>query len=1733
MHRIVGFIFAIILTGIISITSYSEGLDPHYKFSGVKAPDNPYHNTWGAFQTNFFSGSFGYNLKIEVPPGINGLSPGLIISYNSQSAKGKTGWVGAGWDILLNYIQRDIEYSRKDISDDTFDLFLQGAKHDLVDVSQAGTTYRTKIDSYIKIEKKTGAPNDQGEYWLATTKDGTEYRFGYNLDSENLVRTSDTSFTAYVWRWSLDRIKDSNGNCIYFTYMEDRGSVYLNKIEYNNERKRVVDFVLENKPDAYLIIEQGSEVMDAYRLKEVKISIDGEFVRRYLLNYTVNAIGAKSLLTSITQYGSDGSSALPPVKFEYKVMGQGFDEGVTWDTDGDKVIRKTDSGANDIIGDTFDVNGDGLPDMVRYYEEEKDRWEVWYNTGHDFKSSSVHWHIPPKWAIRNCDIPIENEQSPNTKTAPMDFNRDGYIDFLRADGDGTLELELNTGSNFSGAPTWNLPFSAYIRDVQRPGDGKAPNVKQIFLDLNGDGLPDLVRSENENSWHIWWNTGSEFKDNGSAWPVQQSDAWIEDFTRSDHVETELAPYDINGDGLVDIVDAHDDTWKMYINSGSNFIYAGGWNPGISDNINDTDDDGRVDRDLIDINGDGLPDIVNPRADSSIWDIQFNTGQGFTSKMTWAIPSSVSQLEYTRNLDDNGNTNRDVFDLDGDGYVDLVRQLDSEWKIYKNKSGQADLLSKITDTLGGTISITYAPSISYNNTRLPFNLWTVKSLTTNNGMSGPHTISAATTYSYANGLYDFPSREFRGFGQVTETKADSTKVMHYYHQDEAKKGKEYRTDTIDDSGKLFAKTVNTWSEQSENNVYVSNLSETDDYTHDGDADNPKTIRQEYMNYDLFGNVGLQITYGDIDESGDEVYTYNEYLPPCAEGTWIADRIKHSYITSASDGPRLRDSFFWYDNQNTCAQKGNLTKERHWLRNGNNSITTYKYDLFGNRIATTDPEGRTTKIEYDTAYSTFPEMTTNAKGQVTTRSFTPATGNVRQETNPNGYTTSYEYDVFYRKFKEIRPYDSSEFPTTSLEYAINGTAPGYVIVSKRESAGDPGTLDTIQSIDGFGSLMQTKTEYETSANMIATDVYYDIMGRVSKQSNPYLTDNFYGYSAPGAGIPTTSYLYDAIGRPIRIVKPDNTQISRVFDHWRVTETDENGHTKSYLFDASQRLKQVVENNLGDSYTTAYTYNPLGELIGIVDNPGNVTTIKYDTLGRKTMMIDPDMGMWKYSYDGVSNLISQTDARGVETKFQYDPLDRKVVIDYPNDPDVHFTYDTETIGTLYQVEDASGTVIYKYDQRLRKIKEVRSIDNLHWTTKWSYDSLDRISGMTYPDNQSIALIYNTQGKLKNIPGILTNLGYNAAGQTIDKQYANDVSTTYSYNSLNHRLKQISSPGIQDLNYTYDSIGNIKSIVDAIEGRTEIFDYDDLDRLTSAGDDSYSRQYQYNAIGNMTSVTKDGQSSIYTYGENGGGPHAVTGMTGQLPIVGSFVINNGDAVTTTNKVTLNNVSFGNPTHYMASEDSNFAGCIWQVYSQNPVVLLSGEFGIKTIYLKVRNDDGISEVKDDLIYFQLDQADATIDSDGDGLTNKQEYEFGTDADRSDTDSDGLTDYQEVLTYHTNPIAPDSDYDGLKDSQDPNPNDIYHEMVSQHYSIWSGNFNEGGNIRGGGTLTIPADAIGNNFALLPFAADNNLEDAVNYLKILSGSTPAIGHFPDDIDADARTGLQEAIWKLQQEASQEK
>ena len=219
----------------------------------IKSPDSPL-NSNAAYQTGLFTGSANYDYSIPVPPGTNGLTPEVKLSYNSMGASGRSTIVGLGWDLNLSYILRDVNYTPTNISDDKFKLVLNGSSHDLVYDVQSNS-YKTKIDSGLMIKKLGGAPNRYNEYWEVKSKDGITYRLGYNMNAESKCESVTNprawGVRNYSKAWYLDEITDINNNKVYYTYqynidLSDIGAVYIQKIEYNNEKSRKIEFVYED-----------------------------------------------------------------------------------------------------------------------------------------------------------------------------------------------------------------------------------------------------------------------------------------------------------------------------------------------------------------------------------------------------------------------------------------------------------------------------------------------------------------------------------------------------------------------------------------------------------------------------------------------------------------------------------------------------------------------------------------------------------------------------------------------------------------------------------------------------------------------------------------------------------------------------------------------------------------------------------------------------------------------------------------------------------------------------------------------------------------------------------------------------------------------------------------------------------------------------------------------------------------------------------------------------------------------------------------------------------------------------------------------------------------------------------------------------------------------------------------------------------------------------------------------
>jgi uncharacterized repeat protein (TIGR01451 family) len=189
----------------------------------------------GANGVDLLTGAATYAYPLEVPPGTRGMQPNLALVYNSGVADTlldhQAGLVGHGFELAgLGWIERD------DVG--VYYLNLNGVSERLI--PEDGTNrYHTEHETFWQIELRSGdviSNGVDGQYWLVTTQDGTQYRFGANPDSSsyNLIRTPKIEYPSGeistivekdVYRSNLDLVEDVYGNQMNITYGETSASL--------------------------------------------------------------------------------------------------------------------------------------------------------------------------------------------------------------------------------------------------------------------------------------------------------------------------------------------------------------------------------------------------------------------------------------------------------------------------------------------------------------------------------------------------------------------------------------------------------------------------------------------------------------------------------------------------------------------------------------------------------------------------------------------------------------------------------------------------------------------------------------------------------------------------------------------------------------------------------------------------------------------------------------------------------------------------------------------------------------------------------------------------------------------------------------------------------------------------------------------------------------------------------------------------------------------------------------------------------------------------------------------------------------------------------------------------------------------------------------------------------------------------------------------------------------------
>ncbi|HEX3798449.1 MAG TPA: SpvB/TcaC N-terminal domain-containing protein, partial [Verrucomicrobiae bacterium] len=593
------------------------------------------------FETDLFTGKFTYRVPINVAPGRHGTQPGLVLGYNSGMGNG---WCGVGWSLDVGYIQRE---TRKGVPigwgptnaltqyDDSkgFVVDSHGSVSRMVCVSgtnQNPMVYRQQVDrSFITYNYYTN------NHWEAVDKSGTTYFFGEGLTNqmENSKAGWITNSGESTFRWALDKVVTANGDMAMFSYLNDGGMLYLTNISYNANTNataiaptHTVNFILTNRSDTNISFLSGYRVTTKKLLAEIDAKAAGTNVCKYVLNYTNSPSTVRSLLMGVTEFGADYTTAMPQVTFGYQVQSFQFGAMTNWGPETSQGLEDNawwSSPSSVVQGDQIstlaDVNGDGLVDRVM----------------RGVNSGFTNWVV-----------------------------------------------QLNTGSGFQAATNWGGLHSAFTNDdwnsisASEPATVAGDTVNETYVtlaDLDGDGLPDRVMRKSlpgpYNQFIVQFNNGSGFNSSTNVGPVTASGLETNYPTWSAPEGTygggEYAKLiDINGDGLPDhVIIGTDPTvtnWLVQLNNGSGFglpntwaslqsAYTNNqWNSlsanynkptGTTENVNETYVE------LIDINGDGLPDRVMRSAFSpySHFVVQFNNGVGFEPAETWDLNGQASDV----------------------------------------------------------------------------------------------------------------------------------------------------------------------------------------------------------------------------------------------------------------------------------------------------------------------------------------------------------------------------------------------------------------------------------------------------------------------------------------------------------------------------------------------------------------------------------------------------------------------------------------------------------------------------------------------------------------------------------------------------------------------------------------------------------------------------------------------------------------------------------------------------------------------------------------------------------------------------------------------------------------------------------------------------------------------------------------------------------------------------------
>ena len=1173
-------------------------------------------------------------------------------------------------------------------------------------------------------------------------------------------------------------------------------------------------------------------------------------------------IGEDAIIIDSVHYAKNaGELSAPVLMSESKSNGYGVSGGVSYA--GLSGSKSTQTSYSKVA--LMDINGNGYPDWL----EEVD-------------GNIVTQYTNATGTLGKGRMKL-NVNRPKFKASSSTIGADASLS-KRASSKSALAISINPkpqdDETSGGSDGHNSSNGNAISSVSVSASGNftsgTSHTESDWTDLNGDGLPDMLFGDK-----VKFGLGYDFTNEESS-------------------------------GVTSLESSENSTWGAGL--GTSIGVLG--NADISFGVNGTKTTTKYNVSFIDVNGDGLPDMVTRNADK--FTIMLNTGSGFIpyseeqqGRFNESLATSVSQygnfavsipihilflkLRFTAKATKSWSsgvsfTSAALRDIDGDGRPDLIISDGAKQLIvYRNLTGRTNMLRSVTLPFGGHINIGYEQTTpSYD---LPGRRWVMSSVETTGGYKENGAIRSRNTFEYSGGYRDRRERDFYGFKQVRTNQIDTENGdrLYRYSVQTYGKNRDYYAHGLVTSEYLYTAD----GKKLQGAVYDYDLKTLAVGNNTTDAvvfPALKTLVQSNFDVDSGDSLAVAVsnTYDDYGNLQGYKETTTDYS---LEANINYHKIADKYIVSVPSHITVSSSGKTYRERSTKVD-GNGEITEIMLHNGDKpSVYNMTYDGYGNITRMTKPENYNHQrmfyaYTYDDRYHSLVTSVKDAYGYSSSTAYDGLWNAPSVTTDLNGQKMEYTYDALGRQMTIRAPYEieSGQPFTIRFEY-FPAERKAHTIHYSKE-----GNIDTYTFADSLMRAVQTKQTgvvwsggSNQKVSIVSGRAVIDAFGRSIAAYYP-MTESYgnIGTYNHATGDLQAKTEYDAHNRTTSVTLADGSVTRTAYtvgSHdgepmLQTTVTDALGrHAESYT-DAKGHNRETVQHARGEDITVKYSYDPVGQVMTVQHPNGRETKYAYDLLGRKLMVNHPDAGETDMTYDAAGNLLTKLTAelrKSISDKgyisYTYD-FERLHEVLYPENLFNRVTYTYGKAGDKYNragrlalVEDASGGEAYYYGRQGEVTKTVRTVmasvaDIRTYVYGATYDSWNRVQSMTYPDGEVVTYHYNAAGQVESMTSnkqgrqsvIVDRIGYDKEGHTVYTKLGNGTETTYTYDKQRERLQvmNLTADGlaVMENRYRYDAVDNILGITNAanptsltklnkakLGGRSShTYEYDELNRLIHA---------------------------------------------------------------------------------------------------------------------------------------------------------------------------------------------------------------------------------------------------------------------------------------------------------------